>query len=522
MTKQVPHPRRFPIGVQTFEQVIHDFEGYIDKTSYVWELTHTSGSYFVLTRPRRFGKSLLVSTLKAYFEGRRELFEGLALDKLETEWEARPVIRIDLSTVKTQDPETLRSLLDAVLRELEGEFGCDPDAQTPGSRLMGLITRAHAQSGKRAVVLVDEYDAPLLNVAHDPDVLQEFRVVMREFYAPLKACGEHLRFVFLTGITKFSQLSIFSELNNLRNISMDPAYAAICGITQEELESQYAGDMDTFAVMAGMTREEALAALKANYDGYHFAEPSPDIYNPFSLLSALAIGRIRPFWFGSGTPSFLIELLRENSWDISNLESCIARESSFDVPTERMRTPLPMLYQGGYLTIKSYDPVRQAYTLGIPNEEVSRGLSESLVEHAAPEALESHYAFLDRFADDVRSGDMERALQAMRSYLKSIPYDLGSRDEKGFQTKLYLIFDLLGVQIKTEFKTATGRVDAVVETPQTIYVMEFKYGKSARAALEQINAKDYALPFAAGGRDVVKVGVNFSADEQTINEWIIE
>ncbi len=514
--------KMYPIGIQTFSEIRRDYSVYIDKTDPIYKLVHEDGKFFFLSRPRRFGKSLLVSTLQAYFEGRKELFEGLAIDGLETEWEPFSVIRFDLSTVKTRDVDMLEHLLDYLLTEQEKVYGRNPEANTPGTRFNSIIQAAHAQSGKPVVLLIDEYDAPLLNVVDDSTQLAKFHEVMREFYAPIKACDAQLRFVFLTGITKFSQLSIFSELNNLRNISMLPAYAAICGITEEELATQMSAGIESLAERRGMTHEAAASRLKSFYDGYHFADDSPDIYNPFSLLCSLSEGRFGSYWFESGTPTFLIELLQKHGWDIAGLENCTARVTSFDTPTERMATPLPMLYQGGYLTIKRYDEMRDAYVLGIPNEEVSRGLSESLVQHAAPEALETHYGFLDRFADDIRAGNMSSALEAMRSYLSSIPYHLGSRDERGFQTKFFLIFDLLGIQIKTEFKTATGRVDAVIAYDDTVYVMEFKYDKSAQVALNQIDEKGYLVPFSADGRRLFKVGVNFSAQEQTIDEWLIE
>lgn len=514
--------RRYPVGIQTFSKIRQGNYVYVDKTALVYRLANESDGAFFLSRPRRFGKSLLVSTLQAYFEGRRDLFSWLKIEKLESTWERYPVIRLDLSTVKTRDPEILLDLLDAALSFEEAQWGRDNSMKTPGSRLMGLIRRACAQTGKPVVVLVDEYDAPLLNVVDDPQKLPVFQDVMREFFAPLKACDEYLRFVFITGITKFAQLSIFSELNNLTNISMQPEYAAICGITEEELVTQLSQDVDELSGMLGIDRAGTLGALKRQYDGYHFCDPSPDIYNPYSLLGAFRDSKIGDYWFATGTPTFLVDLLKKQEWDISTLESCQAREEEFDVPAQRMRTPLPMLYQGGYLTIKGYDALTHTFTLGIPNEEVSRGLSKSLVEHASPDALREHYSFLDTFSADLRTGDIEHALKGMRAYLASIPYHLGSRDERGFQTKFYLIFDLLGIQIETEFKTATGRIDAVVKTDDTTYVMEFKYNKTPEEALSQIDAKDYALPFSADGRQLVKVGVNFSEREQTIDGWVVE
>ena len=345
---------------------------------------------------------------------------------------------------------------------------------------------------------------------------------MREFFAPLKACDEFLRFVFLTGITKFSQLSIFSELNNLQNISLDPRFAAICGITQDELCGQMAPDVDALAAALDTTPTETLARLKANYDGYHFSEGSPDIYNPFSLLSSFASGKIASYWFGSGTPTGLINLLQESNWEIGDLEGREADEDEFDAPTEDMPTPLPMLYQAGYLTIKSYDPLTCSYTLGIPNAEVARGFSKSLVKRAAGAQVGEFNGLVRTISRSLRAHDMEGALRATKAFMAGMPYHLGSHSERGFQTTFWLIFTLLGAQIETEVKTATGRVDAVVKAPDAIYVVEFKYEKSAQEALAQIDERGYLLPYAADGRKLYKVGVNFSEKTQTIGEWIIE
>ena len=513
--------RRYPVGIQTFSEIREIGYIYVDKTDLIWRLAHENGKAFFLSRPRRFGKSLLISTMQAYFEGRRELFEGLAIERLETEWEELPVIRLDLSTVKTRDVGQLRSMLDSIMHGQETRHGVERVDELPGNRLSTLIHAARVQTGKRVVVLVDEYDAPLLNVIDDPVLLDQFRQVMRGFYIPLKACDADLRLVFLTGITKFSQLSIFSELNNLRNISMDPDYAAICGITEEELSGFMAPDVRRLSERMGMTYDETFARLKRQYDGYHFTEPSPDIYNPFSLLNAFASGLIKSYWFGSGTPTSLIELVRSYGWQITDLEEQSILEEDFDAPTESMESPLPMLYQAGYLTIKDGDPLTGVYTLGIPNQEVSRGLSMGLVRHTAQGAQLRHNTFLIKLARTLQASDMEGALQQVRAYLASIPYHLGSRDERGFETTFYLILDLLGIQVATEFKTATGRVDAVVTTSDTVFVMEFKYGRPAAEALAQIDERGYLLPFSAGEKSLVKVGVSFSPEEQTIDDWII-
>ena len=369
----------YPVGIQTFSEIIGKNYLYIDKTGYVYRMTHSASKYMFLSRPRRFGKSLLASTLHSYFEGRKELFKGLVIEKLETEWMSYPVFHFDMSLAKHVDRERLESMLNIQLYRYEEIYGRLDGEVMLNDRLTGLIQRAYQQTGKQVVVLIDEYDAPLLDVMHEDKNLPILRNVMRNFYSPLKACDPYLRYVFLTGITKFSQLSIFSELNNIKNISMDEPYAAICGITEEEIKEQMSYDLGLLAEKMQITRDEVLAKLKENYDGYHFTWPSPDIYNPFSLFNAFNDGKFNSYWFGSGTPSYLIEMLNKFGVLPSEIGGIEAVAAEFDAPTERMTNITPLLYQSGYITIKGYDSVFDIYTLDIPNKEVRIGLMRNLI-----------------------------------------------------------------------------------------------------------------------------------------------
>ena len=369
----------YPVGIQTFSEIIGKNYLYIDKTGYVYRMTHSASKYMFLSRPRRFGKSLLASTLHSYFEGRKELFKGLVIEKLETEWMSYPVFHFDMSLAKHVDRERLESMFNIQLYRYEEIYGRLDGEVMLNDRLTGLIQRAYQQTGKQVVVLIDEYDAPLLDVMHEDKNLPILRNVMRNFYSPLKACDPYLRYVFLTGITKFSQLSIFSELNNIKNISMDEPYAAICGITEEEIKEQMSYDLDLLAEKMQITRDEVLAKLKENYDGYHFTWPSPDIYNPFSLFNAFNDGKFNSYWFGSGTPTYLIEMLNKFGVLPSEIGGIEAVAAEFDAPTERMTSITPLLYQSGYITIKGYDSVFDIYTLDIPNKEVRIGLMRNLI-----------------------------------------------------------------------------------------------------------------------------------------------
>ena len=369
----------YPVGIQTFSEIIGKNYLYIDKTGYVYRMTHSASKYMFLSRPRRFGKSLLASTLHSYFEGRKELFKGLVIENLETEWMSYPVFHFDMSLAKHVDRERLESMLNIQLYRYEEIYGRLDGEVMLNDRLTGLIQRAYQQTGKQVVVLIDEYDAPLLDVMHEDKNLPILRNVMRNFYSPLKACDPYLRYVFLTGITKFSQLSIFSELNNIKNISMDEPYAAICGITEEEIKEQMSYDLDLLAEKMQITRDEVLAKLKENYDGYHFTWPSPDIYNPFSLFNAFNDGKFNSYWFGSGTPTYLIEMLNKFGVLPSEIGGIEAVAAEFDAPTERMTSITPLLYQSGYITIKGYDSVFDIYTLDIPNKEVRIGLMRNLI-----------------------------------------------------------------------------------------------------------------------------------------------
>ena len=514
--------RLYPIGIQTFSKIREGNYLYIDKTEYIYQMTHSASSYVFLSRPRRFGKSLLTSTLHSYFSGRKDLFQGLAMEGLEKEWIEYPVLHFDMSMAKHVDKERLERLLDFMLSDYERTFGLDPTGGDANLRLTRLIKCAYEKTGKKVVVLIDEYDAPLLDVVHEKENLGVLRNIMRNFYSPLKACDPYLKYVFLTGITKFSQLSIFSELNNIKNISMDEPYAAICGITEDEMLTQMKEDMEMLAAKLNISSEEVLLKLKENYDGYHFTYPSPDIYNPFSLLNAFADGKFGSYWFGSGTPTYLIKMLEKFGVEPSEIGNNHAEVSAFDAPTETMTDIIPLLYQGGYITIKDYDESIDLYTLDIPNKEVRLGLMKSLLPNYVASKTRETTTMVAYLSRDIRNDDMDSALRRLQTFLSTIPYCDNTRYEGHYQQMFYIIFSLLGSFVDIEVRTPRGRVDVVLRTKTTLYVMELKLDKTAGEAMEQINLKNYPERFALCGLPVVKVAINFDSERGTIGDWMIE
>ena len=522
--------RKYPVGIQTFERIREENYLYIDKTDLVWKLTKES-PYVFLSRPRRFGKSLLTTTLDAYFQGRKDLFEGLKIMDLEKEWEQYPVIHVDLSTAKRQpSADELRQTLMWLMDPLCNLFGRNALETSPGKVINGLIHRAHEQTGKQVVIIIDEYDAPLLDVLHESEQLDQFRNVMQEFYVQLKANEAMIKFCFITGITKFSQLSIFSTINNLTNVSMDSKYAAICGITEDEFANDMAPDIAMLAEEYECTPEEMHEKLKLQYDGYRFADKSPDIYNPFSLLKCFNQRRIANYWFESGTPTFLIRQMQLFRTDIMGMDRIEASATSFDRPTEAMTTALPLLYQSGYITIKGYERETESYILSIPNKEVRVGLVDGLIPaYTGLDSTSVLDGFALKFYRALRKDDLEAALDEMKAFLADIPY------VEGFQKKLeevknyegfyeytfWLIFNMMNVYARTQVKCHGGRIDFVMLMPETTYVFELKVNGTAQEAIDQINSKGYALPYQTDGRKVVKVGVQFDRDTMTIGEYII-
>ena len=511
----------YPIGIQTFEKIRNGNYLYIDKTEIIYRLTHAASNYVFLSRPRRFGKSLLTSTLKAYFEGRRDLFKGLAMERLETEWTKYPVLHFDMSLGKHMEKEQLERYLLSQLEQIEEDYGIHSDSPDSNIRLTKLIRHVYEQTDRQVVVLIDEYDAPLLDVVHEEKNLPVLRNIMRNFYSPLKACYPYLRFVFLTGITKFSQLSIFSELNNIQNISMLPEYATICGITEEEMATQMDEDLDILAKRMGISREEAIQKLKYNYDGYHFTWPSPDIYNPFSLLNAFADGRLDSYWFGSGTHTYLIEMLKKYGVQPQQIGGRKAMAESFDAPTERMTDIAPLLYQSGYVTIKGYSPVTQLYTLDIPNKEVRIGLMKSLLPGYLDRRTTDGLTTVALLYEAIYEERLDDALRLLQTFLSTVPYCDRTDYEGHYQQMLYIIFSLLGIYVDVEVRTPSGRVDMVMRTATTLYVVELKLNQSAEVTMQQIDLKNYPERFALCGLPVVQVGINFDMERHTLKDWVI-
>ena len=514
----------YPIGIQTFEEIVNRDLLYIDKTEYIYRMAHNSGKYFFLGRPRRFGKSLLVTTMQSYFEGKKELFEGLAIEKLEKEWTEYPVLHFDMSGGKHMEGDQLEEYLGYRLQDEEKKWGITEPVKGTNNRLIKLIDTVYEKTGKQVVVLIDEYDAPLLDVAHETEQLDTLRNIMRNFYSPLKYSEAKLRFVFLTGITKFSQVSIFSELNNITNISMSNDYAGICGITKEELLSQMSEDIDELARAQEMTRDEAIDELKKNYDGYHFSAKSPDIFNPFSLLNCFSAKESGAYWFTSGTPTYLINMMRKFNTMPTTLGKMYAKSSAFDAPTENMTAITPLLYQSGYLTIKDYDKYSQLYTLDLPNKEIKVGLFECLL----PNYLEGMLAqngdvTIAQMSVLIRQDDMDGALQLLQTFLGTVPYCNVTNYEGHYQQMLFIIFSLLtSYVVDVEVHTPKGRVDIVMLTHTRLYIIELKLNKDAQTAMQQINLKNYAQCFALCGKPVTKVGINFDSTQGNITDWVVE
>ena len=522
--------RKYPIGIQTFSRVIREGYLYIDKTDLVWQLAHYS-TFVFLSRPRRFGKSLLSTTLDSYFKGERELFEGLKIMQLEHEWAEYPVIHLDLSTSKGQDsPEELRDRLMFIMRDYCKIYGEGTDETKPGARLSGLMKRAYEQTGRQVAVIIDEYDAPLLEVLHEDEQLNSMRKVMQEFYQPLKANEQIVKFCFITGITKFSQLSIFSTINNLTNVTMDPAFSTICGITEKELTEVLGEDIKRLATNYEVTYEEMHQRLKLRYDGYRFSEQPAEIYNPYSLLKAFRHLKVDNYWFESGTPTFLIRQMLHYHTDIMSLDRLEVPSSAFDQPTENMEDVLPLLYQSGYLTIKDYDRDTESYLLSIPNQEVRIGYTRGLLPvYTGLNDASVQMGFAAKFWKALRSDDVDLAMREMQVYMAGIPYVEGfkrkleeiSAKEGFYEYTMYLIFSMLNVYARTQVKCAGGRIDMVVWMPKTVYVFELKTDQTAQQALAQIDDKGYAIPYQADGRRLVKVGVKFNPDTRTPEEWVV-
>ncbi len=513
---------KYPVGIQTFEEIREDNYLYVDKTRYIVDFLIKGMKYVFLSRPRRFGKSLFASTLQAYFEGRKELFEGLAIADYEKNWTKHPVLHFDMSGAKHFDEEQLKRYLHLRLRPYEDLYGRNEEEVDANERLTGIVERAYKKTGQKVVVIIDEYDAPLLDVVHESENLAALRRIMQNFYSPLKMLDPYLEFTFITGITKFSQLSIFSELNNLENISMFDQYSAICGISLTELTTVMRPDIEALGKALGLTYDECLAKLRDYYDGYHFSERSEDVFNPFSLIRAMSGQKINSFWFGSGTPSYLIKSLQKYHVNVMDIEQSDISIDDFDVSPEQMTSALPLLYQSGYLTIKEYCPFTNSYILGYPNQEVKIGMLRSLAPNYLSPVSVDNNSLVIKFIKHLYNNDLEGALTSLKAYLSGISNRLSNKNERDFQTVFYLIFNLMGANIKVEEDSAIGRADAVLHLSDTIYVFELKYDGSAEEAIKQIDDKGYLIPYSADGKRLVKVGVNYDSDQRTIGEWIIK
>ena len=532
--------RKYPVGIQGFEKIRTEGYVYIDKTPIIYKMI-TEGCPYFLSRPRRFGKSLLCSTLEAVFQGRRELFEAftteggieqpqLFIATTDWKWEHYPVLHFDFSKSREYTPEVLDRNIDFTLSQYEAQYGITNIMPDSSTRFERIVVEAHRQTGHRAVVLVDEYDAFMLHTIGDKELEKAVRTRFSSLFSPLKALDDHLQFVFITGISKFSQMGIFSTLNNLKNTSMQSDYEALCGITEEELTTVLHPDIERLSQRQDESFDETFAELKRMYDGYHFSRHMTDIYNPFSLFNAFSSGEISDYWFDSATPSALIEMLAQMPpIQLSDIEHVNCPESDFDVPFDSYEHPLPVLYQSGYITIKDYRRDRKSYTLGLPNAEVRRGFADCLYRHvvAAKDGDKNRSAFQQAYYEFFDHDDLAAFIEAVKAFFAGIPYHLAMKDVEGktataerhYHSILYALLTALDADISLEEPTAKGRADIVLKMPKHIYVVELKVDDTADNALAQINTRGYADKYRLDGRPVTKVGIAFSSKERNITEW---
>ncbi|MCQ2344488.1 MAG: ATP-binding protein [Paludibacteraceae bacterium] len=511
---------KLPSGVQDFEGLLDDGYLYVDKTEHIYNLLN-NGKYFFLSRPRRFGKSLFLSTLKAFYEGKRELFEGLAIARHEdVTWEKHPVLYVDLNVGNYNSEEVLISKLNLFLSNWEKLYGKDETEVGLGDRFEGVIRRACEQTGKKAVILVDEYEKPLLEAIGKPKLQETFRDTLRGFYGVLKSMDAYIEFAMLTGVTKFGKLSVFSGLNNLKDISMAELFSDICGITEEELLSNFRKQIQQMAENNDMSYEECVGELREMYDGYLFHPKGVKVYNPYSLLNALGDYEFGKYWFETGTPTFLVKLLQNCDYHLERLANEVVTADIISaIDTDN---PIPVIYQSGYLTIKDYDKRFKQYKLGFPNREVEEGFMKALIPFYLPEKHRNNTFDIARFVMDVEGGDTDQFIDRLRSLFADTPYELIRNLENHYQNILWLLFKLMGFYTHAEYHTSRGRIDLLVKTPLYIYVMEFKLDGTAEEAMAQINSKDYSLPFTAEGQTVVKIGMNFDSQTRNIGRWIVE
>lgn len=516
-------PRKLPIGIQSFEFLRNEGYLYVDKTALIYQMV-TMGKPYFLSRPRRFGKSLLLSTLEAYFKGKKELFHGLAIEKLERNWYEYPVLHLDLNAEKYDSRERLIDMLERQLRTWEELYQTGGEGITHSGRFETVIKKACEQTGRRVVVLIDEYDKPLLRSFDNPQLQKEFRETLTAFYTVLKSADPWLQFVFITGVTKFAQMGIFSNLNQLNDISFDLDYNTLCGMTLPEIEFTFEPELATMAQKQKLSHEALLEKMTRMYDGYRFTadEEFTPMYNPFSVLCALQKRTFSSYWFGSGTPTFLVDMLKKTNFDLREMDGIEVGALSLSDDRADVNNPVPMIYQSGYLTIKKYDEEFQMFTLGFPNEEVKFGFLNFAAPFYTPISQNDTNFYIGRFVQELRSGDTEAFLTRLRAFFADFPYDLNREKENNYQIVFYLVFKLMGQFTEAEVRSACGRSDAVVKTPDYIYVFEFKLDGSAQAALKQIDDKGYLIPYSTDTRQLVKVGVSFDKEQRNLGEWLME